>query len=303
MGDRVAVMKLGELQQVDTPLTLYDKPVNLFVAGFIGSPQMNLIEAMASNGQAKIGELPRARSTRPRPQQDAGQHHRRRAPRGLAPGHRAEDGGLPVDGHGGRGARRRRATSTAPAVSRARPATSSSGSAAATTSRKGDTIYVTTDPQQRARLRHRDRGAPQRLTASRTPTRHVRRHDCAGSARADATGRRCMRRVRRGRRCAGSRRRRCRAAARGRSWPMPSIEQQLGAGDRGRGGAAAGDVHHLVGEAVDRPARASAAPRSRGAAVGLGEDREHLAQHAVGADARGRRSPRPGLATCSRVCG
>jgi multiple sugar transport system ATP-binding protein len=56
MGDRVAVMKDGYLQQVDTPLALYDKPVNLFVAGFIGSPQMNLIEAKADNGQAKIGD-------------------------------------------------------------------------------------------------------------------------------------------------------------------------------------------------------------------------------------------------------
>ncbi|GAB3779937.1 ABC transporter ATP-binding protein [Nocardioides ungokensis] len=56
MGDRVAVMKLGELQQVDTPLNLYDKPVNLFVAGFIGSPQMNLLEATAVDGQAKIGD-------------------------------------------------------------------------------------------------------------------------------------------------------------------------------------------------------------------------------------------------------
>jgi multiple sugar transport system ATP-binding protein len=56
MGDRVAVMNLGELMQVDTPLRLYDKPVNLFVAGFIGSPQMNLIEAKAVEGQAKIGE-------------------------------------------------------------------------------------------------------------------------------------------------------------------------------------------------------------------------------------------------------
>ena len=56
MGDRVAVMKDGVLQQVDSPLGLYDKPVNLFVAGFIGSPQMNLMEAVAANGQAKIGE-------------------------------------------------------------------------------------------------------------------------------------------------------------------------------------------------------------------------------------------------------
>ena len=56
MGDRVAVMNLGELMQVDTPLKLYDKPVNLFVAGFIGSPQMNLLKAKAVEGQAKIGE-------------------------------------------------------------------------------------------------------------------------------------------------------------------------------------------------------------------------------------------------------
>ncbi len=56
MGDRVAVMKLGELMQVDTPLKLYDKPVNLFVAGFIGSPQMNLMEAVAVNGAANVGD-------------------------------------------------------------------------------------------------------------------------------------------------------------------------------------------------------------------------------------------------------
>jgi multiple sugar transport system ATP-binding protein len=55
MGDRVAVMKLGVLQQVDTPLNLYDKPANLFVAGFIGSPQMNLLEGIADNGAARIG--------------------------------------------------------------------------------------------------------------------------------------------------------------------------------------------------------------------------------------------------------
>jgi multiple sugar transport system ATP-binding protein len=56
LGDRVAVMDDGVLQQVGTPLSLYDRPVNLFVAGFIGSPQMNLIEAKANGGQAKIGD-------------------------------------------------------------------------------------------------------------------------------------------------------------------------------------------------------------------------------------------------------
>ena len=48
------------LQQVDTPLNLYDKPVNLFVAGFIGSPQMNLLEATAIDGKAQIGKYARA---------------------------------------------------------------------------------------------------------------------------------------------------------------------------------------------------------------------------------------------------
>ena len=45
MGDRVAVMRKGELQQVGPPQALYDRPDNLFVAGFIGSPAMNLLEA------------------------------------------------------------------------------------------------------------------------------------------------------------------------------------------------------------------------------------------------------------------
>jgi multiple sugar transport system ATP-binding protein len=45
MGDRVAVMRKGEIQQVAPPQELYERPVNLFVAGFIGSPAMNLVEA------------------------------------------------------------------------------------------------------------------------------------------------------------------------------------------------------------------------------------------------------------------
>jgi multiple sugar transport system ATP-binding protein len=51
MGDRVAVMSMGVLQQVDTPQHLYDEPFNLFVAGFIGTPPMNLFEGVVhSNG-------------------------------------------------------------------------------------------------------------------------------------------------------------------------------------------------------------------------------------------------------------
>jgi multiple sugar transport system ATP-binding protein len=56
MGDRVAVMKDGVLQQCDTPLSLYDKPRNLFVAGFIGSPAMNLIEGKVNDGGIQIGD-------------------------------------------------------------------------------------------------------------------------------------------------------------------------------------------------------------------------------------------------------
>jgi multiple sugar transport system ATP-binding protein len=60
MGDRVAVMRKGELQQVDDPQTLYDRPLNLFVGGFIGSPAMNMLDATieSSNGSlaAKIGD-------------------------------------------------------------------------------------------------------------------------------------------------------------------------------------------------------------------------------------------------------
>src|SRR6187401_1586946 len=53
MGDRVAVMRKGELQQVAEPQELYDRPVNLFVGGFIGSPAMNMVEATLErkNGQ------------------------------------------------------------------------------------------------------------------------------------------------------------------------------------------------------------------------------------------------------------
>ncbi|CAN5286038.1 sn-glycerol-3-phosphate ABC transporter ATP-binding protein UgpC [soil metagenome] len=48
MGDRVAVIRKGVLQQADAPQALYDHPVNLFVAGFIGSPAMNMVEAKLS---------------------------------------------------------------------------------------------------------------------------------------------------------------------------------------------------------------------------------------------------------------
>jgi len=54
LGDRVAVMRAGELQQVGTPADLYDNPRNLFVAGFIGSPAMNFMPAEIEDGQVKL---------------------------------------------------------------------------------------------------------------------------------------------------------------------------------------------------------------------------------------------------------
>ncbi|MFE9427092.1 ABC transporter ATP-binding protein [Kitasatospora sp. NPDC006697] len=55
MGDRVAVLKDGLLQQVDSPRRMYDKPANVFVAGFIGSPAMNLIDVPLVDGGVKFG--------------------------------------------------------------------------------------------------------------------------------------------------------------------------------------------------------------------------------------------------------
>jgi multiple sugar transport system ATP-binding protein len=54
LGDRVAVMRAGVLQQVGTPAELYEQPVNLFVAGFIGSPAMNFMPAELSGGKVKL---------------------------------------------------------------------------------------------------------------------------------------------------------------------------------------------------------------------------------------------------------
>jgi multiple sugar transport system ATP-binding protein len=55
MGDRIAVMNLGVLQQIGSPPELYDNPVNVFVAAFIGSPAMNFATAKADEGNLKLG--------------------------------------------------------------------------------------------------------------------------------------------------------------------------------------------------------------------------------------------------------
>jgi multiple sugar transport system ATP-binding protein len=64
MGDRVAVLRRGVLQQFDAPQRLYEKPANLFVASFIGSPAMNVLEATLDGDSLRIGS-----STLPLPSQ------------------------------------------------------------------------------------------------------------------------------------------------------------------------------------------------------------------------------------------
>ncbi|MGI8963123.1 MAG: TOBE domain-containing protein, partial [Thermomicrobiales bacterium] len=54
MGDRIAVLSLGILQQLDTPQNLYDNPANKFVAGFIGSPSMNFIDVTIEAADSKL---------------------------------------------------------------------------------------------------------------------------------------------------------------------------------------------------------------------------------------------------------
>jgi multiple sugar transport system ATP-binding protein len=57
MGDRVALMRDGRIEQLDTPNTLYDRPRNLFVAGFIGSPAMNVVRGTVSGRSVTVGGL------------------------------------------------------------------------------------------------------------------------------------------------------------------------------------------------------------------------------------------------------
>ena len=65
LGNRVAVLRDGRLQQVDTPQTLFESPVNLFVAGFIGSPAMNFVTARAGQRRRPGGHVRRLQAPGP----------------------------------------------------------------------------------------------------------------------------------------------------------------------------------------------------------------------------------------------
>jgi multiple sugar transport system ATP-binding protein len=93
MGDRVAVLKDGLLQQVDTPRNMYDRPSNVFVAGFIGSPAMNLLEVDVEGNTMHFGgaDLPIPRETA----EEAGKGGRR-----ITVGVRPEDMDIVGEGAG-----------------------------------------------------------------------------------------------------------------------------------------------------------------------------------------------------------
>jgi multiple sugar transport system ATP-binding protein len=74
LGDRVAVMRAGIIQQVDAPSTLYEDPINLFVAGFIGSPSMNFLPGRLEGDSVAtpIGDVPLSDRIRQSVQQAGG---------------------------------------------------------------------------------------------------------------------------------------------------------------------------------------------------------------------------------------
>ena len=74
LGQRVAVMKDGHILQVDTPQVLYEQPIDVFVAGFIGSPAMNLLEAVIDGDEVVFGEFRVALDPARRPSDHSGGH-------------------------------------------------------------------------------------------------------------------------------------------------------------------------------------------------------------------------------------
>jgi multiple sugar transport system ATP-binding protein len=98
LGDRVAVMRAGIIQQVDQPKALYDDPLNLFVAGFIGSPSMNFLPARLEGDKIKLpfGDAPIPEQIRSRLQGDG---KARDVIAGMRPEH-FEDAHVAGEGHG-----------------------------------------------------------------------------------------------------------------------------------------------------------------------------------------------------------
>ncbi len=95
LGDRVVVMRSGLVQQVGSPQVLYERPVNLFVAGFIGSPSMNFLAATLENGSCTtpLGDIPLTpEHKRALERQNLDRRGHRRAPPGGLRGRRTGRG-------------------------------------------------------------------------------------------------------------------------------------------------------------------------------------------------------------------
>ena len=193
MGDRVAVLKDGLLQQVDSPRNMYDRPANLFVAGFIGSPAMNLVEVPITDGGVKFGNsvVPVYREALTAAADKGDTHrHGRRPPRALRRGRartapppspcpRTPRTPRPVSPSPSTSSRSSAptVTSTAPPRSAARTRTSSSASAAAPSRRRAPTLHVVPRAGRDPRLLDLDGRAPQRLTEPRRRPGHRSRRD------------------------------------------------------------------------------------------------------------------------------
>jgi multiple sugar transport system ATP-binding protein len=101
LGDRVAVMRAGIIQQVDTPKALYEDPANLFVAGFIGSPSMNFLPARLEGDRVRLpfGDAPLTDELRSKLQSAEGGHGAKDVIAGIRPEHfedaAIEDSDLP----------------------------------------------------------------------------------------------------------------------------------------------------------------------------------------------------------------
>ena len=164
LGDRVAVMLDGRLQQVAPPQALYESPVNEFVAGFIGSPSINLVEAdLARSERRALRELRRAPSGR----------RRRRRPR-ASPISRTTSAARSCSAFGPSTSKTRRSSQTRrPTGAFARPASSPSPSEprCSSTSRCPRPVIV-------------DRHGRRRRSHARLQLRRARRTEQPGSLRA-----------------------------------------------------------------------------------------------------------------------
>ena len=183
LGQRVAVMRDGRILQVDTPQRLYHDPVDLFVAGFIGTPAMNLVEARGRGRRRRLREhSPGARPV-------AAAAARLRAGRARHPARGVRGRGVraagPADARGdgerARGARRRRARLLPRRRARRAGATKAAGADTSICSPTRATLFTArVDPRTTARVGRRGSRSPSTRRASTSSTR---RRATASSAR------------------------------------------------------------------------------------------------------------------------